>query len=58
MVNDLRKAEKLLQTKDARQNIHSEIANELLLEMKVVLALVLAKYYICSYYKYRPPLLI
>jgi len=35
MINDLRKAEKLLLRKDAHANIHSEIASELLLEMKV-----------------------
>jgi len=35
MANDLSKSEKLLQLKDVNPNRHREIANELLLEMKV-----------------------
>jgi len=35
MPNDLKKSEKLLQMKDVNPNRNREIANELLLEMKV-----------------------
>jgi len=38
MMNDLNKAEKLLQRKDVQPNTHGDIANELLLEMKVFTA--------------------
>jgi len=36
MMNDLIKAEKLVQRKDVHPNTHAQIANELLLEMKVI----------------------
>ena len=51
MLNDLSKAERLLQWKDINANMHSEIANELLLEMKVSSAQYLLMLY-WVYYHY------
>lgn len=41
MMNDLIKAEKLVQRKDVHPNTHAQIANELLLEMKTAITLFL-----------------